>query len=101
MALSVSTDPVLRKAAAQDALFYKSKLTRQIADLFLVDIDQFAAGFAMHAGEVITVCPHSAADALARFKNRHTATAPLQSSGSDQAGKAGANDYDIGCHAPN
>jgi hypothetical protein len=92
LALWLPATPVVKEPLTQDAGFVEAKFTEQFPDLFLVSVDQIAAGFGVHTAESFAQRPDSTADTIARFDHDRAAAAPLEVVRSSEPRKPAADD---------
>ena len=66
------------------------KLSQQFSDLFLIIIDQLAAGFRMHPAESLAYRPYPTADPVAGLDDFHAVAASFELIGGGEPREAGA-----------
>jgi hypothetical protein len=70
----------------------ETELVGQLADFFLVVVDQIAARFRVHAAETVAQSPYTTAHAVARLHHHHTTAAPLEFARSRESRESGTDD---------
>lgn len=87
--MAIAGNAIVRKPLAQNARFLELKLAEQFSDLFLIIIDQLAAGFRMHIAE--SYCPYPTANPVARLDECHAVAGSLELIGGGKPREAGAD----------
>jgi hypothetical protein len=83
----------MREAAAKNTCLGKAEVVCELTDLLLIFVNEFTACLAVHADELVSNRPYSAADTLPRFDHDNPVSAPFEFSCSDETCQTRAHNH--------